>query len=368
MKGVDDFMWVLLFAGILLVIIAVYTLYFPPQPSEKFELIESFAVGSIGFSSETPTRTILLGDMVVGEPQSETMKALARLEITRGWAGETVRNFEITVPQWIMSEKRKAVVSFDVYDTNAYAPLIIEWNGKRFFYGKADRRHYDIEIPSEYVMSKNTLKLDADGPGLMFWASTYYDLKSFRVDVVTGPSKLFSFNMLPEELEAFDEGVMEFYATGYSPLTVKVNGLEFYSVPPEGRTVINFDFKNATLKRGQNIISISTPGKVNLFGGKFEIYLLTGEGRSMQYFNISEEEYKMLREAEGGMRMLVDDITREGVLKLSLNGNELMETRPARGWNNITFTAAEANEGENELLLSATGEFEISRVDVGIVK
>ncbi|MFH1294525.1 MAG: hypothetical protein ABIH90_01115 [Candidatus Aenigmatarchaeota archaeon] len=368
MKGVDDFMWVLLIASVFLIIIAAYTVYFPPIPTESVELIDSFSVGKVGFSAEKPTRTILLEDMVVGEPHYETMKALSKVEISRGWSGASPKSLNILIPQWMLSEKKKAVVSFDVFETNSYAPLIIEWNGKQFFAKKALKKHYDVEIPSDYVMDVNTLKVDAGGPGFMFWASTYYDLRSFKVDVVTGPSKLFSFDLLPEELEIFDRGQMEFYATGASPLTVKINGQEFYSNPPAGMTLVDFDFKNATLKKGQNIISLSSPGKVNLFGAQLRLYMLVGEGRSVHYFDISEEEYAKLRDRQGSIRLLIDDVSREGVLKVSLNNNELMETRPAKGWNNITFAPSEALEGENELLFTSTGEFEIAEVDIGIVK
>jgi len=367
MKGVDDFLWVLLAAGVFMVIIAMYTVYFPPRPTDDFKILESLGVGSVGFSAETPARTILLGDFVVGEPQSETMKALSRVEVSRGWTGADERTFEVNVPQWVLSEKRKAVVSFDVYDTNAYAPLIVEWNGKRFYYDRADRKkHYDVEVPKDYVMATNTLRLDADGPGLMFWASTYYDLRGIKASVVMGPSKLLSFDMLPEELEAFDHGTMEFYATGSSPFAIKVNGIEFYAGTPSGRTTITFDFRNATLRRGQNIMSISSGGVVNAFGGVMRLYTLTGQGKSLQRFNITAEDYKLLRDAHGSVRLLVDDVVREGVLGIALNGKGLMETRPAEGWNNVSFSAAEAKEGTNELLITATGEFEISRADVGI--
>ena len=366
MKGLDDFVYVLAVAIALITVFIIISPYITQTAKEETKVIESFSLGRVGFSTSTPTKDIDLGSFNVGEVQKELLKRVVRMDISAGLTSSEERDVFVHIPQWLLESKRGVVIKFDVRDTNKYGNLVILWNGKQIVNDRLSPRKYEFYIEPKYVQASNTLKVKANGPGLLFWASTVYRIEDFTVELEYGPSKLFYFTLLNKELESFKSGKIEFFARSSNNLVIKVNGVEIFNKAPDGVETVEFDVSDVPLTTGENIITFYSPQTVMVNGAKLYIYLFTQEVVKTRNINVSEEDYELFKNNIGRIDYKVDDVLREGILRIRVNGNLVEEARPALGWNNITFSGDLIEKGENTIEFSATGEFSISEVNFGV--
>lgn len=368
MKGFDEFIIVLVIAIILLIVFSLLGSFFVER-EEKVDVLKMFDIGNVGFSEDVAVKVSNIGEIRTGEIQRKEIKFLRSFEISTGYFGSEYKNWVITVPEYLYDSIENIEISFDVDETNYYAPLVIEWNGKRVFEKTAGLRKYIINIDKSRIGRKNTLKVYTFSPGLYFWASTVYRLKSFRVKIGYGPSKLYAFDLSDSEIKAFSKGEIETFGIGDAYLKVYLNGIKIFDDVVDGTTVIGFNFSSAPLKVGENIIAFDSDGVVTLHGTKLKIYLMTNEIIRVRRFNISSEEYKKLSETmKGKIEYHVDNIKRDGILTIKLNGKEMVSNRPSIGWNAFSFTENDIHEGLNEIEFSGTGHFYISEAKVEIVE
>jgi hypothetical protein len=188
------------------------------------------------------------------------------------------------------------------------------------------------------------------------------------VNLEYGPAKLISFEIFPRELEAWNKGEVSFYSTGSGALSIKINGKEIYNQRPGITNTVGFEYNDAPLKVGNNIISLSCPdGVLNLQDVNLKVFLLTNEVVRTRDFNITSVYYNFLKQGKKGrIDYKIDSITREGTLRIKLNNRALSVPAPITGLNSVYFTADHANEGENTLEFSGTGSWYISDVGVGV--
>jgi hypothetical protein len=367
MKGLDDFVYVLIAAVVLITIFIVISPYISQvAPKGEVKVVESFSLGKVGFSTSVPTKNINLGSFTVGEPQRELLKKIVKMDISAGLTSSEERNVFIHIPEWLMESKRGIVIKFDLKDTNKYGNIVIIWNGKEIVNDRLSPRKYEFHIEPKYVQASNTLKVKANGPGLLFWASTIYEIEDFTVELEYGPSKLFHFTLLNKELESFKNGKIEFFARSSSNLVIKINGVEIFNKVPDGVETAEFDISKVPLTRGENIITFYSPQTIVVNGAKLYIYLFTQEVVKTRSVNVSKEDYELFKKNIARIDYKVDDVAREGILKIYVNGNIVEEARPALGWNNVTFSSDVINEGKNTIEFTATGEFSIPEVNFGI--
>jgi len=372
MRGkVDDFVYVLAVAAVILIVMALVSPLLQPSlapaPGE-INVIKEFTLGSVGYISEIPAKTLTLGSFTVGETQVENLKSISLLDVSASLLGGEKRTFIINVPGWYFDSMEKVTVSFNVDSTNMYGPLIVSWNGKIFYQDKAYPRAYRLEIDPQYVEEQNTLEIACGGPGMMFWANTVYVLKDLKVNLEYGPAKLYSFELYPSEIQSFKKGVLEFYGAGRGELSVKVNGVTVYKKIPKGADSVEFTFDTVPLNAGNNIVTLSTAGgSVQLFNAEMKIYLLANQITRERTFNITASDLASLKSGavKGRIDYTIDKISREGPLKISLNGNALSVPTPVEGTNTVYFSYSDAQEGRNTLEFSSTGSFEISDVSIG---
>ncbi len=369
-KGVEDFLYVLIAAVVIMIAFAFITPLVPTgvQPGEMVEM-EEFTLGSVGFIEEVPAKSITLGSFTVGMTQVETIRSFDRMEVQSSMFGRQGQKYTVVIPEWYKDLMEDVKIDFRVDSTNMYGNLVVKWNGRTVYQDEAHPRTYHVEVDKEYVENTNSLEVYCEGPGIMFWASTVYRLKDFKVNLEYGPIKLVPFEIFHNELQTFKKGEISFYAVGDAKLNIKVNGVSIYDQVPAGADSVEFQFTDVPLNLGDNILSFSTVGgPVQMFDTRLKVYLLANEISRKRTFDITAEEYNSLKQAigKGRIEYVIDNVAREGSMRIRLNGNDLAVPVPVEGTNIVYFTSSQAQEGNNEVEFSATGSFSVSTVRIGI--
>jgi hypothetical protein len=168
---VDDFMWVLGIALILLIAVGVFSFFVPYTGPLTNITISSFSPGQVGFVEDFAARTIDLRTFTVGEDQTESLRSWPQMELGTSLFGGNVEGEVVEVPDYLMETARGVRLSFNVQDTNNYGNLVIKWNGFEVFSEAASERQHEVFIPREDIRGSNSIEVSATGPGLFFWAS-----------------------------------------------------------------------------------------------------------------------------------------------------------------------------------------------------
>lgn len=368
MKGVEDFLYVLLAAIVFIVAIGIIGFLGPPVPGPTNQ-IANFSLGSIGFVSDTPTRTDNMGSFVVGDTQRETLKTVPKLQASASIAGGEATKYQLTVPSWLRETMRRVRVKFSVVETNFYGKLIIKWNGREVFNQKASIQDHTILIDPELVKESNNIEISAEGPGWLFWATTVYDIRNFNVEAEYGPAKLIPIQLSQRELETWSNGEITFFGAqpGSSILIIKVNGIEIYRKQPFGNDLAEFDLARVPLRPGTNIISFDTIGSsYNLQNVRLKVFLLSNEVVRTNEFELTDSQWLQLdrKSVTGKVTYRVNEIFRDGRLSVKIGGKELGPQTPSNGWNTLEFDSFHVIQGMNEIVVSGTGHWDISEMKI----
>lgn len=376
MKGVDEFVWVLIIAVIALAVFAVVGLYIggpgagPGPAASNYTLMGNFSLGRVGYTGSSPIRTESIGSFTAGEPQIENMKSVADLRVATSLIGMERGEYIIGVEEGVLPEVREARISFDVDETNLYGNLVIKWNGKEVFRKGASPGHYSLTIEKEAVKAANRLEIYAEGPGALFWASTLYAIKDFRVNKVSGLAKIWPFSLGSGELQVFDRGEISFELGERGPgkLLIKVNGITVYNKEPKLEEKVGFTYADVPfLKAGNNLLVFSAEnGSFRIVDAELGIYSLTNTQVRKRGFEMDSD---MLEDfGMGVLEFRVGRIVKDGGLEIKING-EYIEVGEIRGGiNRITFGKDMLKEGNNDVEFSGTGAFDITEVTIGFEK
>ncbi len=338
------------------------------------------SLGSVGFSEHNVERSIKFGSFTLGRPQTENLKiggaeSLPNLKVSSGaWFGLTqpdTKSFNIQVGQHILNDLRGVKISFDMGDTNLLGNLVIKWNGKVVFEKVANLNHYEIPIDKDNVKGSNILEISAASPGFQFWTSNVYNLRNFKIVAEYGDEKFFSFEIYPNEMEAWHQGTLHFYTTSgqTGEVVIKLNGHEIYREKNPSHLVsikLNYSDIANIAKIGDNILALKANNVFYIDDLTFDILLSTTRAERSREFNLTEEDYNLLGRGRGEISFKVEKVFREGELKVELNGNEFDVGAVEMGENRIEFTSSEAVKGTNTLRFSGTGGWEISEVKIGV--
>ncbi len=378
MKGIDDFVWVLAIALVLVVIfmaVAAVVPFNPAIPANQTAnltipagAIATFSqLGFVGYSSSYTGQTSSFGSFAVGQPQTDNLKKAAQLDICAGIWCNRQQELPVSVPAYYMDTIRGVKISFAVYDTNQYGDLVVKWNGKEFHRGRSAPQDYLITIDGEYVKDSNTLQVYADGPGLMFWASTIYTLRDFRADVEYGPAHINTFTLSQSELSAWNGGELSFYGSGGpGQLRIRSNGYVVYQDAPSGQVSIPLNYSNANPRLGENLIVFDAigGGVFSLSNVQLRLYLMTNQIVKSKTFQLSAADYDNL--GQGRITFIVNSVQRDGEMTIRLNGKSLSVPSPSVGTNIVYFTSAEAAQGSNTLEISGSGYWDIGDMTITI--
>ena len=346
---------------------------FPSSPGagSKYREIASFDLGRVGLSDTEVSRLSDMGSFTLGQTQSDTIKEMPLLKVSRGYLNEDMKSFKINVNDALLKNIKDVKISFDVGESNLYGNLIIKWNDKIIFNRVANLNHYDIQIKPESVKTSNILEVSASTPGMYFWASTYYELKNFKVSGEYGPEKFMSFKIYPSDIESWSKGILRFYTTkgNGAELVVKLNGYEIYrKVNPEHLINLEFDYSDIgeKIKIGDNILTFKSDKPIYIDDVQFEVRLSTGKIVKEKEVNITSDDIALLGKGKGEITFTVNEIYKQGVLSIEINNRELNVQTLREGENSVGFGLDDVFEGLNTLRFSGTGSWDISNVKIGI--
>lgn len=369
MKGPDSFVWLLVIAIVIVVVMLVFSGYVtvlpPGQTPGEFTPLKEFSLGTVGFSAESPFRTIRIGELRVGETQQELLKEVGEMDVSQGIAGGQKQELTVDVHPSFLELNRGVRIIFSVVNANALGNLKVKWNGKGFFNSVPSGRT-EFTIPPENVKGENILVLEADGPGILFWSATTYTIRDFKVFMEYGPQKLVPFDLLPSELQSFNRGEIQFFGSGNGILDVKVNGLSIYSKIPLGQEKIAFNLSSVPLNAGSNVIAFVSTQQNILSGAAIRLFSLGSQLVRTRTFELNTLERNSFANKQGRIDFTVAETRRQGLLTIKLNGQSLDVPPVKNGVNTVTFSPTLLREGENTLEFSGTGDWDISTVKVGI--
>jgi hypothetical protein len=379
MKGVEEFIWVLAIALVLVAAFVAITALFPYNPAAPVAnntaaenasgAIASFSqVGFVGYSSSYAGQNIDYGYFTVGQSQSLNMGRAIELDMCAGLWCNRQHEMQADVPAYYMDTMRNVKIGFAIYDTNQYGDLVVRWNGKEFYRGRASARDYTIYIDKQYVKESNTLQIYAEGPGLMFWASTIYSIRDFSADLEYGPSTIKAFTLSQAELNAWNSGDLSFFTQVHTSgqLRVRMNGNVVYQGPAGGTQSIALNYSNAGPRVGENILTFEgmNNGVFTLTNVQLRLYIMTNQITKTKTFALKASDYSRL--ATGNITFYVNSVQREGSMTMKLNGKYLSVPRPAAGENIVFFTKTEAAQGTNTLEISGDGYWDLGDMKVEI--
>jgi len=378
MKGLDDFVWVLAIALVLVVIFMGVAAVVPFNPTIPANLtnntpgtnvLASFSqVGPVGYSSSYAGQSVSYGSFAVGQTQADNVKRATQLDICAGLWCNRQQTFAVDVPSYYLDTLKDVRISFAVYDTNQYGDIVVKWNGKEMQRGRSSRDQ-TIIITKDNVKDSNTLQIFAEGPGLLFWASTVYTLRDFRVDIEYGPAHISTFILSQQELNAWNSGDLSFFGSSESnagQMRIRSNGYVVYQGTPSGQVDVPLNFSNAVPKVGENLLVFDAlnNGVFNLNNVQFKLYLMTNQINKNKAFTISASDYSRL--GQGKITFTVNSVQKDGDMSMKLNGKSLNVPRLSVGTNIVYFTKAEAAQGTNTLDLTGTGYWDIGDMSITI--
>jgi hypothetical protein len=339
--------------------------------TERTKELASFSLGRIGFTEGEVERTIKFGSFTLGQTQTESLKKMPSLGVCQGLLCSDKKAFEIRVNEEILNGLRSAKIRFDMGETNLQGNLVIKWNDKIFFDTVANLNRYEITIEPKNVKKTNVLEISARAPWY-FLGQTVYNLKDMEVIAEYGPEKFFSFEIFPNELEAWDKGVLNFYTTSgqQGELVMKLNGKEIYrKTKPKHLESIEFEYSDIAniLKIGDNILSLKSDDVFLIDDLRFDIYLTISDIAKQRVFEVTSDDMNLLKTGEGRISFYVEKEFKRGIFSIKLNDNDLNVLTIKSGRNEVTFASEDVKEGSNSLVFSGTGSWDISNVNVTII-
>lgn len=360
MKGVDSFLYLLVVAFVIIIVFSLFSgSNFSPQSGSQFAVIEEFSLGKVGVAEDFASNTIVLGDLKVGETQEELLREVKEMDISQGVSGGVYEDLVISVSEAYLEIGKGAKLRFSVLESNPIGKLKITWNGKEI-YNSVPSGLTEFSIGKDLVKGENNVKIEAEGPGMQFWATTSYTVKNFRVYALTGPQKVVPFQLLSSELQNFDRGEVSFFGSGTGRLDIKVNGVDFYSDVPIGSTTATFDLTNVPIKVGNNVLSFVSSDSNTLSGASFKIYSVGNQMTKLRKFNLDNTSF-----TKGRIDFTIDSFIKSGILEIRLNGNSLDLQIVQKGENTVYFKPETVKSGENTIEFSGSGAWDINSVKIG---
>ena len=364
----DEFIVLLVIAFVILGALMVFgtpLMEIMGSPQPKGNVITEFSLGRVGYSESEVYRTITFGSFGLGHSQEETLRSLKKVGVSKGYFGEDSKAYEVDTGQEILNGLKDVKISFNMGETNLLGNLVIKWNDVVVMDKVANLNRYSIKIDPEFVAETNNLEISAANPGIYFWAANTYSLEDLDIVAEYGPEKFFSFEIYPNELEAWNTGTLSFYTTSGNngELSIKLNGMEiFRQVNPEHLTKIDMKFSDIAnkMKIGENVLSLKADNPFDIDDMKLDISLSSNSVPRERDFEISDE----LNTDSAEVIFEVDSIYKAGTLSIKINNNELNIQNVRTGENTIDFDPDYLQEGKNIITFSGTGSWEISNVKI----
>ncbi len=370
----DTFIGSLIIIAVVLIILLAVSAYFPYYPEgvpADIRVIHEFSAGTIGYSENYVSRVQDFGSFGVGLPQLENLKSVPRMEITAGLFGLSSERFTVLVPSHILEWLKSGEITFTVDDTNQYGNLVITWNGAELYNEMADTGKHTVTVLPSQIKEENGMEIAAQGPGVMFWAATIYNIRDFKMNAEYGPAKFLDFAVSQDELESLDRFDLSWFtASRLGTLVVKVNGEGIYSAEPERQDSVEFTdtgLQTASIIPGDNRLTfLAVDGSFELQDVILKTYVSKNQRVMRERFELTESQLNSLKAKGSVVRMYVEDVERPGRLQIKLNEQSAGSVDAKPGWNRIPFSADLLDIDTNWLEISGTGTFDIGDVSVEV--
>jgi hypothetical protein len=378
-KRIDTFVGSLIIIAIILIALLAASYYYPYYPSTGpgggpgtgGNVVYSFTAGTIGFSENYVSRTQNLGSFGVGVSQKELLRSAPKLEITAGLFGSSSEKFDITIPDNVLEFVKGGEITFTVDDTNQYGNLIMKWNGAEVLSKRPGKGKQNVTLDASQMKAENSLEIAAQGPGLLFWAATVYELSDFKVSAEYGPAKFADFTVSQDELESLNRFELGWVtASKKGMLLVNVNGDQVYNGTPDRQQKVEFTesaLQTASIGAGTNRLTfIAINGSFELQDVSLKTYVSKNQRTMKERFDVSKTQLDFLKARGGVVRVYVKSVDKSGELRIKLNEASAGSVQAKAGWNNIGFNGNLAVSGTNWLELGGTGTFDVSDVSVEV--
>jgi hypothetical protein len=213
------------------------------------------------------SRTIPLPDFsvkyLVG---SETVEERDNFDVSQGYFSESSTSFA-----GILTEEKQSIVTggsihLIIDETNEAGNLIVEFNDKEVFNGRAGVGERTISLEKDQILKSNSIKIKAGSPGWKFWMNSAYKIRTaeFIIEYNGVFFKDFSFILDNSEAVNFKFGKIRFKLKDYDPnrlpnMIIKINDKEIFDGAPRltGSQVTEKTFDDVPLNIGSNSLSFS---------------------------------------------------------------------------------------------------------------
>ena len=352
-----------------MVLLAMYYPYYPEGLPVDVRVLYSFSAGTVGSTENYVSRVQNFGSFGVGVPQDEELKAVPMMEISAGLFGSASEKYTISIPEHVIEWLKGGEMTFTIDEANQYGDLKITWNGEEVFKGRPELGSQNIKLQPDQIKSENVVEISADGPGLMFWAATFYRLRNFRVIAKYGPAKFLDFDVSQDELESLDRFELKWYTTSRSgELVIKHNGEQIYSGSPERQMTVTFTDNSPAsvlINPGKNRLAFTAiNGSFQLEDALLNTYVSKSQRAVKERFSLNESQVNSLNSKGGKVRIYVNSVGRAGDLLVSINERSIGSVAARNGWNTFAFSGSLAERGTNWIEVSGTGKFDVGEVSV----
>jgi hypothetical protein len=144
----------------------------------------------------------------------------------------------------LLTEEKVSIVTggnvrLVIEDTNAIGSLIVELNNEEIYNRKPGEGEIVIPIDKDEIEKSNIITIKTTPPGLMFWASSFYDIKTveFNVEYKGAFAKTFDFTLSSDEVDNFRHFNLIYTVNGYTAplpeMMIKINNqIVYWDTPP----------------------------------------------------------------------------------------------------------------------------------------
>lgn len=126
-----------------------------------------------------------------------------------------------------------------IEDTNSLGNLIVEFNDEQIYKRKPGVGEIVIPIDKEKIEMSNVVKVKTTSPGIMFWTSANYDIKTveLNIDYKGAFAKDFNITLSKNEVDNFRRFNLFYRVKGYTAplpeMMIKVNNqIVYWQTPP----------------------------------------------------------------------------------------------------------------------------------------
>ncbi len=267
----------------------------------------------------------------------------------------------------------KSEIELRIIDTNLYAPLVIELNGKIIYSNYTLKGEKEIPLNVSILKRKNEIRIYPISSGWRLWAPTTYilDIK------ITGKFlelKHREFAFLVENASSLDMLRVIWYVEkrqGEGNLIAKINGVEIYR-GKETAPFVDVNPKRVKIRNGENYLELFAERNTSIELSDLELIFFYRIFKKPTFkFNITRKEYLELATKNATLSFTISRL--EGdimALSIKIKNSKGVRTILLQGIlqegkkYEITLTQDYLAEGENVIEFTTSGKGIISVKDV----